>query len=1246
MITTMLGRGLRRGTRALAALGALAALLPACGDGPICQTEALVFIVEPSGLVSGDSNATIAGVQTDVEVRSTFGRDATLTLTVEDEDGRVLETATATTDEQGNATFADVTIPPGGAELRVRGDAGECGRDEDVRHVEIGGGGDCQLEFAIAPEPSSYYAPLDVFNRSSDASAALPGHQGDVIIRTAAGHQVKLYLSGPGVVETEIGAGTADEDGELRLAVSLPEGQDNLRVECAGPGAGPRSSGVVSVYVDTVAPSCAITAPLPGTSLTPSLDADQDLGNGLQLTLVASAGGGDTEGEGAQFVITAPGGGQTTLTGTAVSGAGVSSAAATFDPATTPADFGVAFSTIDHAGNPCAVAETYRVVYGGCPIVVTAPTGPVTADADADGSNGAQVDVVLDVDPACVGRTVTSDCGSNDPGGTVGAGGGLTLRADVCDAVPCETSEVCTVRVTSSDGIETTAGASLVFDNQPPSVAVQVAAPSGTPCGGTVTPEQDQSLATPGTQIRMRVVSPGAASRELQLTNTSGTATFDASAVGGEVLVTVESGANDFVGLARDALGNTASTPVCRISLADLIVTFTGAAADGTVGAADGAVAGTDLTFTLTGTVSTAGASVSISVDGGAALPAVVSGTSWSRVLTLAERAAPYDVVASASAGPLMGQASLALTVDLTGPDPVSDLTAVADTRHSVRLAFTAPSDGAGGAVAGYRVRYATVALTDGNFDATGLPAPAPAPAAPGTAERLRVTPLRTGTAFWVGVAAVDASGNRAPAAIVGPLTPRFDQTAAYAAPSTDGNAQLGYAVARGRFNDDEFEDLAVAAPFADVGGVTGAGQVHVYFGSATGLATAPGLTINGATAAGGFGSSLAAVRWSTTSRHDLAIGEPFADAGSGAIHVFDGGAALPSGTVAATAAPRRIQVAAAANWFTGSALGWQLARADHDGDGVDDLVTTAIFGSGGAAGAAVVFYGGTVPSGIVRVSDSSSGGSGTTVMRMYEQGGGALFGFYLHNLGRTQGAADLADDLGVAFAEDGVAGADVLVLRATSGRPATSGVNRMPFTIGRDVRIRYVTIDTVLEWGSAMGSIADQNGDGARDIVIGDYRDGNNAGVVFVIDGNTLGTAGVAATTDAGVVLTTLRDPTGGRHFGMAVVNNATVADADVDGDGIEDLIVAGRAPGVAQAQLQVWFGPLPVGLQSPPAPDHRIDGPASFTAAVPNTGGSPITAIWAGDVNGDGLDDVCWADWNSASRDGGFQVLFDDGQ
>ena len=60
---------------------------------------------------------------------------------------------------------------------------------------------------------------------------------------------------------------------------------------------------------------------------------------------------------------------------------------------------------------------------------------------------------------------------------------------------------------------------------------------------------------------------------------------------------------------------------------------------------------------------------------------------------------------------------------------------------------------------------------------------------------------------------------------------------------------------------------------------------------------------------------------------------------------------------------------------------------------------------------------------------------------------------------------------------------------------------------------------------------------------------------------------------------------------------------------------------------------------------PDHVVDGPASFQGTISSNGGSPITAIWAGDVNADGLDDICWSDWTSAGLDGGLQVLWDDG-
>lgn len=1236
----MIKRFLRRGTKALALCGSLAALVAGCDDGLICQSEKLVYIVEPSGIVTQDGNATADGVQTTVEVRSTFGEGATLTLTVEDDDGNALTTLTATTDAQGNASFEDVTIPGTGADLRVVGDAGECGRDEDVRHVELVGSGDCTLEFATAPEENAFYAPLDVFNSETDGSATMPGYQGDIIVRTTPGDSVTVFLSGPGAVETQVGAGTASDIGELRLAMSLPEGQDNLRVQCSGPnGLGMRSSAVVSVFVDTVAPTCTLTSPVPGTSITPSLDEDADISNGIQLELAGRAAGGDTVGEGARFVVTAPGGMMTTLNGSAVDAAGASTADATFDPATPPADFGVAFSTIDHAGNPCSAMTTYRVVYNGCPIVVTAPTSTVTMDADANAANGAQVDVVLDVDDACIGRMVTSDCGSNDPGATVAGGGAATLRANVCGAVPCESSELCTVRVTSADGIETTAGVSLSFDNQPPNVTVQVAEPSGVACGGTVTPTQDIDGAMAGMQIRMRVVSPSAADRRLQLTNTSGTTTLDANGVGGEVVVTILQGPNDFIGRASDAVGNTASTPVCRVTLADISVNFTGSPADGTVGASDGTVAGGSLTFMLTGTVSVAGATVAITVDGGPPTPAVVVGTSWSLQMTLMGRPQPYAILATATAGPQVGSANLNLVVDLTPPTEITDLVGAADTRQSIRLTFTAPSG-----AASYRIKYATVALTDANFDSTGMTFPGPAPGAPGSNESIRVRPLRTGTQFWVGIAPVDAAGNRGTAQIVGPLTPLFDQTAAYTAPNTAGNANFGFAIVHGRFNDDNFEDVAVSSPFANTT-VNGAGEVYVYFGSATGLATSPAVTIRGATAFGGFGSSLARVRWSSATRDDLAIGEPFGDGGSGFIYVFNGGAALPNGTVAATTAPRRIGSAGAANWFSGSAIGWKLATADHDGDGTDDLVATAVFGLGGAAGAAVVFYGGTVPSGDVRISDISAAGSGSAVIRMYEQPGN-LFGYYLHNVGTTQGPTDPGDDLGVGFAEDMVADADALILRATSGRPASAGVTREPFTIGRDVRLREVNGDSTLEWGSAMGSISDQNGDGTREIVLGDYRHGFDSGVVYVVDGDTVGVAGLATVDISGAgALATFVGFGSPTNFGMAIVNNSTSSDPDVDGDGVEDLVVASREPSTPRVQLQVWFGPLTPGVESPAAPDFAIDGPASFTGANPSNGGTPITAIWAGDVNADGLDDICWGDWNSSSLDGGIQVLWDDG-
>src|SRR5690349_1671896 len=89
--------GLRLSALTLAALSMTAAT--GCGDGPICQSEVLVIIQSPSGPVLADSNVSEDGVQTDVKVRTTLGKDVDVVLVVLGEDDEELGTVTVATDE-------------------------------------------------------------------------------------------------------------------------------------------------------------------------------------------------------------------------------------------------------------------------------------------------------------------------------------------------------------------------------------------------------------------------------------------------------------------------------------------------------------------------------------------------------------------------------------------------------------------------------------------------------------------------------------------------------------------------------------------------------------------------------------------------------------------------------------------------------------------------------------------------------------------------------------------------------------------------------------------------------------------------------------------------------------------------------------------------------------------------------------------------------------------------------------------
>ncbi|MEJ1970004.1 MAG: hypothetical protein WDN03_15435 [Rhizomicrobium sp.] len=380
----------------------------------------------------------------------------------------------------------------------------------------------------------------------------------------------------------------------------------------------------------------------------------------------------------------------------------------------------------------------------------------------------------------------------------------------------------------------------------------------------------------------------------------------------------------------------------------------------------------------------------------------------------------------------------------------------------------------------------------------------------------------------------------------------------------------------------------------------------------------------------------------------DLIIGAPRDGASSGTAYVLLGSAAGFAAAVDVTALNGTDGFAIRGIPGSGEATGESVSSAgDINGDGFADLIIGAPYAidatlNANPGAAYVVFgHGGTFSDVDVSSLDGSNG------FRILGAASGDRTGYSVSSVGDINGdgfgdvvvGAEDADPNGTA------SGAAYVVFGRAGGFGATVDVSTLDGSNGFKISGAAATD----QFGHSVSSAGDVNGDGFADIVIGAFGSAANGtlygGASYVVFGKATGFA-------ANIDLSTLdgtngflidASGAGAQHVGWSVAGAG-----DVNGDGFADLLISARNAN----------GDAPVSGVS-----YVVFGKASGFGATVDLGaldgsnGFAITgahsfdyASWsvksAGDVNGDGFDDVIIgaldADPNGHDAAGAAYVVF----
>jgi FG-GAP-like repeat/FG-GAP repeat len=263
-----------------------------------------------------------------------------------------------------------------------------------------------------------------------------------------------------------------------------------------------------------------------------------------------------------------------------------------------------------------------------------------------------------------------------------------------------------------------------------------------------------------------------------------------------------------------------------------------------------------------------------------------------------------------------------------------------------------------------------------------------------------------------------------------------------------------------------------------------------------------------------------------------------------------------------------------------GALFGWAVSELrDANGDGVTDIVVGEVDGGSKMRGRVWVY-------------------SGRTGRLLFRRGGraGEQDGYAIADAGDVNG--------------DGIA--DVI-----------SGAPGQPNDIGHAYVYSGATGETIARlrghrhgdgFGDAVSGAGDVNGDGVPDLLVGAPGSGKAAGHAYVISGRTHR------------VIRVLSAHRRGDLFG-----DGTARTGDLNGDGVDDLIVGASGMAAGQGAAYVYSGRTGTQL-------FRIRGERG------NAAFGQFFVAGVGDLNGDGVPDVYVGDYgsNNAGQAGGFAAVY----